>query len=391
MKVKFFSNDIGFFDLVVGMLLIVVFYFMSFVVSTDIPLHAQFIKDYAYGNKPFQVNFLYYLTVYTFAFFAKTTSALLVVSVYVLAAATFAKYLLAKKIILSRIVNSTIITRVVSIACLFLLLCFSLPTILYYSHNFYYLLSYPSNVWHNSTTIFVMPFALLLYWLSVQQFTDHKNSRLPYITILVILNVLIKPSFLFVYLIIFPFLLLKRYKLGKYFWLNILPLAIAALLIAIEYYYIFVLNESGSSGKVVISYFHFINTWAANGDMLYICAILLSTLVSSFLFPMVVLVKNQSLLKEYNVQFAVWGVFLALIIANIFAETGARASDGNFLWQSFICTFILFFICLFHLVRMWSADSRGWKAYLFEITAFTLHVLAGLFYFVKIWSTLSYF
>src|SRR5690606_16130985 len=132
--------------------------------------------------------------------------------------------------------------------------------------------------------------------------------------------------------------------------------AIAAALILIEYYYIFVLNESGNSGSVTISFFHFINTWAAHGDGLYIAAIILSTIVSSFLFPIVFLIKNRHLTKEYSVQFAVWGTLLAVIIANVFAETGERTSDGNFLWQSFMCSFLLFFICLLHLIKMRSVN-----------------------------------
>src|SRR5690606_13442379 len=126
MRAKFFSKDIGISDLIVGCLLIIGFYFMSFVIPSDIPLHMQFIKDYAYGNKPFQVNFLYYLVVYMLAFFAKTTSALLVVSVYVLSAATFAKYLLVKKIIVEGIPEYKSNFQMASVASMMLLICFSL-------------------------------------------------------------------------------------------------------------------------------------------------------------------------------------------------------------------------------------------------------------------------
>ena len=95
---KFFDKTIGLFEITLIALLILIYYYFTFVISTDITLHAQFIKDYAYGNKPFQVNFLYYFTVYLLSFFSSKSSALLVVSVYVLVAMTFLKYFIVKKI-----------------------------------------------------------------------------------------------------------------------------------------------------------------------------------------------------------------------------------------------------------------------------------------------------
>ena len=89
---KFFSKNFGIFDVIVIIFLISIFNHLTYVVTTDIPLHAQFIKSYTDGNMPFQVNFLYYYTVYAISFHSNNLSILLFVSIYVLAFITFYKY-----------------------------------------------------------------------------------------------------------------------------------------------------------------------------------------------------------------------------------------------------------------------------------------------------------
>ena len=74
---KFFSKNFGIFDLIVIIFLISIFNHLTYVVTTDIPLHAQFIKSYTDGNMPFQVNFLYYYTVYAISFHSNNLSILL--------------------------------------------------------------------------------------------------------------------------------------------------------------------------------------------------------------------------------------------------------------------------------------------------------------------------
>ncbi len=383
---KIFNKNIGIFELLLFLVLVVIFYFGTFVINTDIQLHAQFIKDYAYGNKAFPVNFLYYLTVYTASFFASKTSALLVVSVYILAIATFAKYYIVKSIFYKEVLLNTINgERTASILATLLLFSFSLPSLMV-KNDFYYLLSSPPNVWHNSTTIFAMPFVVLLFWLSWKQLQIFSGQRMVWIGILIVLNVLIKPSFLFVYLIIYPILLLKKFKFSKLFWINIIPLIIASLLIITEYYLIYLGNESTDKNSVEINFFFFIKTWAAGENVLLV---LFLAILSSLLFPIVVLLKNRSLLKSDMVQFAVACCVLSLIIANTFSESGTRVNDGNFLWQSIMSSFLLFFVCIFQVAKL--ASSKGWKSVYLEVSVLGLHVAAGILYFSKIILTDSYF
>ncbi len=373
-------------------LLVIIFYYFSFIIPTDIPLHAQFIKDYAYGNKPFQVNFLYYITVYALSFFSSKTSALLVISVYVLSAITFFKYNIVKKIINSEMANTTLNTNNISSLTAFLLLfCFSLPSILILQ-NYYYLLHFPANVWHNSTTIFAMPFVILLFWTSLQQLTEFKQKRLFWISVLIVLNILIKPSFVFVYILAYPLLLLKKHKLSKLFWINLTPILISFVLILIEYYFIFESKpEQTTNATIVIDFFHYLKVWGQAQSVLDILKIISSTLLSGFLFPILLLTKNKQLLKLDMIQFALISVTVGVLISYTFCETGDRAFDGNFLWQNYMSTFLLFMVCAIQLLKLVSKNPNGFKAYRIETIAFLLHFMATIVYFSKIISTQSYF
>ena len=198
---KFYSKSIGYFEILLFVIFIVIYYYLTFKIDTDIPHHAEFIKEYADGEKEFQVNFLYYLIGYLLSFFSSNIVVLFSVSVLVLSIATFLKYFIVKKILISELSEYyKNIDLVSTIASFILIISFSLPSIMIIMRKLYSM-SFPPNVWHNSTTIAVMPFVILLFWLSVKQLEIFNNKRLIYIGLLIMICALIKPSFLFVYLI----------------------------------------------------------------------------------------------------------------------------------------------------------------------------------------------
>ncbi len=68
-----------------------------------------------------------------------------------------------------------------------------------------------SNVWHNSTIIFLFPFALILFWEEYKIIYKKgycNKGKILLVFILVVLNALIKPSFLFVFIPASLFLIL---------------------------------------------------------------------------------------------------------------------------------------------------------------------------------------
>ncbi len=385
---KFFSKHFGVFELVLIFLLIPIFYYLTNLVQTDIEVHARLIKEYALGNQTFQINFLYYFTVYFLSFFTAKTSALLLVSVYVLSTITFLKYYLVKRIIISEIDTPKFkIEKIASIFSFLLLFSFSLPSILI-NYNLYYILSFTPNVWHNSTTIFVMPFSILLFWLSAKQITEYKKSRLYWITILIMLNIFIKPSFIFVYIAIYPMIMFKKHFISRMFWINMIPILLSIILISTEYYLIYKSDIGDTDdSSIIICFFKYYYIFGKANGIFDIFLIIFTTIVSSFLFPIIVLVKNKSLLREEIVQFALSLVVFSIIIGVTFCETGARSMDGNFLWQNYITSFILFFVCVIQLLKIIKLNNFEFKAYKLEIISLLLHFIACIIYFIKIINT----
>lgn len=388
---KVFNKSFSVFDFTVLLTVIYVFYNMTFNIHTDIELHAQFIKDYAFGAKPFQVNFLYYLTVYALSFFQPKTSALLIISVYVLSFATFFKYFIVKRIIIAEI-QSKNIAILASLTSFLLLFAFSLPSF-FLNTDYNYLLRYTPNVWHNSTTIFVMPFVILLFWLSVKQLNEFKKERLFWITILLILNVVIKPSFLFVYVVIFPIFLLVKFKFKKVFWINLIPIFITSLLIVLEYLLIYNSNTEGdsSNSEIKINLFNYFYIWGGATNKTEVMLIFVSSLFSSFLFPLIVLVKNRLFLRQTMTKFVLSLMFLSILISIVFVETGKRSFDGNFMWQNYMVSYLLFFVCAFQVLKHKYENNLKIKNIAIELVALSIHFAGLIFYFIKIYQTETYF
>lgn len=389
---KFYSKSIGYFEVFLFIVLIVIYYYLTFKIDTDIPHHAEFIKEYIDGKKGFQVNFLYYLLVYSLSFFSSNIVVLFSVSVIVLSIATFFKYFIVKKILISELFghykNLEIVTTITSFV---LIISFSLPSIMIIMRKLY-TMSLPPNVWHNSTTIAVMPFVVLLFWLSDRQLYEFDIKRLIYIGLLVIVSALIKPSFLFVYLIVYPAFLFRKFLFSKLFWINLIPLLVAVVIIFVEYYLIYLSKVVSDNDKnsISIDLFYLANIKFANGNVFKIIVLLLSTIISSLLFPLVVLFRNKTLIKIQGIQFAVFSIVVAFIIGNLFIETGDRAFHGNLFWQNIMCSFLLFFICTLHLLKLIALDEFKYEKYRIEIAALALHFVFGILYLAKIFITTSY-
>lgn len=387
---KFFSKTFGVFEIIEISLLILIYYYFTFIIDSDIPDHIKSLTSFIEGSEPIRANFLYYFVVYFFSFFSSNSTVLCWVSVFVLAFATFFKYVLVKKIIVSELSafysNTILLSSLLSFSLLF---SFSLPSILLFK-GLLSTYSLTHNVWHNSTAIFVMPFVIVLFWTSLKQLQEFQVKRLLYITVLMVITVLIKPSFIFVYVVAYPIFLLNKYKLTKIFWVNLIPIILAFLIIIVEYYFIYVESRADNKSSIGIDLFHIINSRYAHGNWFYILAVFISTIVSGFLFPIVLLFRNSELCKEEMIQFAILCSVIGIIISSTLYETGVRSLHGNLGWQNVMCSFLLFLVCIVQLLKLIAVNPLGWRAYRIEISIFAVHFLSGILYFLKVLVTASY-
>lgn len=354
-------------------------------IDTDIQSHANIVVRALTRQILPPANFLYYLTVYILSFFTPDLKRLEFVSGIVLSLAVVAKYCITYcfffymlgEVGITQTNKSKLITAILSF---FLVFAFSYPTrsILW---GQYYLGQTPPNVWHNSTVIFLMPFALLLFWLSYRQLYLPTKQRMVLISCLIVLNILIKPSFFFVLLLAYPIMLLKFFGLKRQMLLNIIPLVIGLALLFIEYYILFVLDNSRSSG---ISFKPFLvwNSYSPN---------IIVSVLASISFPLLyILLYWGDAKKDSLLHYAALLFLFGIAIFSFLAENGDQEYSGNFSWQGIVANYILFMVVLSRLIpNLMQYNKSMWKQKVL-LAFFGLNVLSGIIYLVRLFVFRTY-
>ncbi|MDD4575974.1 MAG: hypothetical protein PHI36_06060 [Bacteroidales bacterium] len=324
-----------------------VFLFLLFFNSSmsDIPTHMRFAKDLFNSSNP-TGHFLYFLLVKVFGFFSTNENVLILSSVSILSISVWLKYYVSSSICKDAFIQSKYFTKEKN-GIIFLMmigLLFFLPIITYPSTN--RLLSvFSFNVWHNSTTIFLMPFALALFYLSYKFFMGYRyRNDIAVLMLLVAVNIFSKPSYFFVFAIVFPFFSLIKFKLNKVFWISIIPVFFGFILLLFQYLLIYKINNSNDS-SVAISFFYSFNS----GEKVIFY---LTNVLKSYFFPIVFLLLNIRILfkKELYVYSLLSFVAAILIYFNI-TELGPRAGHGNFAWQIVVCGYIWFLVSIYYFLE----------------------------------------
>jgi hypothetical protein len=208
---------------------------------------------------------------------------------------------------------------------------FSLPT------DSMYIGQLPPNVFHNSTVVFLMPFALALFWFSAQFLRRGDNRSIVGVALSGALNVAAKPSFVFPLLVIFPLAALRRFRFGSALWKAAGACALIALCLFIQYLYVYksgaterIYDAAGFGGggqaKVKIDFLHVWSYFSSNIPL---------SLLASLLFPIVAFAAYRRELWDYDlVRYAAALMAVSVLIFATFKETGVREFQGNFAWSA---------------------------------------------------------
>jgi len=400
MKVNNFTRLFKSEYFVAGILCFIFFccYFILFFLrhtSSDFQSHIQIAYSFAVNDDKMFPNFLYFLLVALFAGFSKHIYLYYGAAIFLLSWAMAAKFLLTDFYLKKYCdLNNTFTKKVYRLLAISMLFVFALPGLDFFTNNIFYLGQLPANVWHNSTVIFLMPFSILLFFKSFNLlFTREPVSKKEQfqIFLLVVVNAIIKPSFLFTIIptvgLFFSWVYFfpkdKKMKFSLLF-----PYLLGVIFIGVEYYLIFTKTHVSSitatqKSGVIIAPFVVWKNYSSN--------LAISFLTSCF-FPIVYIVVSRGvILKNKLVQFAIVNYVLAMAIWVFLAESGPRKFDANFCWQMIVATYLLFLV----LVTQWVNDfnlSRMSKAKLYFVgTAFSFHFIWGIVYFGKILITRQYY
>jgi len=365
--------------------------------ATDIPDHIQSIVRVNSGEAYYSPHFLFFFIVNFFSFFSSNISLMLFVTAVLLSLASVGKYLISKEIIseLHLGLEHQYKVNVVKIISFALLFCFAIPDF----YNFFflekmYLGRTPSVVWHNSTIIAVFPFSVLLFWkqykLLENEFTSWFNKDIWIVILLIILNILIKPSFVFVFIPVTAVLVLKDFKVQDYkkYVIRLLPLVIGGVLILAQYisiyYYQIGSFQAEKSSLTIASPFellrHFVPGWYVPIAFLF-----------SFAFPIATIVCYKEILKFKPFKYAFYLTVAGILLSALVVETGPRRFHGNLAWQNVICAYLLMLTTVTYLIPKLWIKNRFSKKNILLWSLFIVHFLSGVLYLIKIYFTKSYY
>ncbi len=232
-----------------------------------------------------------------------------------------------------------------------------------------YLGQFTANVWHNPTTIMLMPFSLAVLYFFLKRKTLGMKASL-YGGILLGLSALLKPNFA---IIILPFLfLLFVFKKLLFRELIIFSLFSGIILTG----QIFFLNDDVDSGITFLPMY----VWRG-----YTPNPMGSILVSfAFPFVMTLLLFRKELKDPHLVLFAWILVFIALGQFILLAEEGERILHGNFYWGIIPSLYFLFLVLMVELIII-TKNSRNIHRIKCAICYFLLilHLFSGILYFIR--------
>ena len=372
------------------------FAFLILYVRTDISAHLKHVENINAGEAAYPSNFAFYLVINILSGFSSIRYIECLNAIALLSFASVAKYLISKKIILNLNSDSLSVRTQsgVTIIALALFFCFAIPdpfSILVLKQ--YYLGRFVPMVWHNSTTIALFPFAILLFWEQLKVLnSSHKTSRnaLIILNALVFMNAIIKPSFIIVYVPITVLFLIKKFKfrISKELILNLTPIITASAMLLIQTFFIYEMQlgsmQKEQSSVAISAPFQVITAWI---PIWYVPV----SIIMSFLLPIfTIAIYRKEVLRYQPFLYSLSLTVAGILVSAFIQETGPRATNGNFTWQNVICAHLIFLATISFLTPKLIDKSSWTRKELVVLTLFGLHTLSGIVYLIWIALTRSY-
>lgn len=257
----------------------------------------------------------------------------------------------------------------------------------------YYLGQGIANTWHNPTLIAVkgiavLSFTLILHLISDKEHIEKKSRYFAVITVILLISVFAKPSFLQGFipglgLFILLRLVLERKNFDwKFYSLLVISFVPAVLMMLFQVFAAFYYENSiGTGSGLGIEFGRVLGNWTNN---LFLSFLLL------FAFPLFVLITSwKEVIKKKPVQLAICYETATWLEAAFLYEKGRREHHGNFLWANETAILIVWLVLTFYFLNNFYAlneqSSRKQKVFVIIGTIlFTTHLLFGIFYWYNI-------
>jgi len=357
-----------------------IFLRIGFRASTDIDLQAAYLAD-CIENRFFPAAFLYYLVVALITAFSTEVSVILVGSALLLAAAVAARFLVSLRVATDWIgpqaAENPLAPCLLLAAAAALVWIFSFPL----PGEYWYASGFPPAIWHNGTSIALLPFAVLLFHYSSRFLESPKAAYLLPIAILVALNLLIKPSLFLCFAPVFPLYALLRHGAGRAFLLACVPALLGCAIMGAQYLVIYHSAEynriaEAGGATLALGWFHPWKLWASNIPLV---------IVNATLLPLLFLAGYPRLVRsDIRVGYALALLAMAVLIYAFVHETGDRELHGNFGWQTTICNYLLHLSVTVAFLKIKLRERRLRKYDYLLIALFCLQTVFGMAYVARL-------
>ena len=319
-----------------------VFYFITYCCESDLEAHANMAVKKMQSGQMFSGNFLLYFLMNLFSGFSFELEKVIMANCVLLSIAVIMKYQIVFDYLHQK--YSFITASISSFSLLFVyIIPLVLPAeyLLGYKSVGLYLHYFVPNVWHNSTIIFSMPFAIWTYILAIQllkkqtsgvdNFSFEKCLKM---SVVLLISVMIKPSFFFAFII--PYTLVGFYKYRKNmrkFASILLPVILGFVGIAYQFLTIYD-GHDGSHVIFTLNNLISIEYWKLH----------LPFYISSLILPVTYFVLNfKKCLNDMEFCLVYSMLVISIFIGLLFEETGPRAGHGNFGWQIIVSMWFVYF------------------------------------------------
>lgn len=339
---------------------------------SDFPPHIGFINEVIAGKMYLPHPLFHYLTYYVSIIFGIDIK---------LAAILIAASLVT---VLSIIVYKILLLNLSNKNTYFILF---LVFVITFSGNFYlpglnltkfhYLGNGSISVWHNITLLLVKPLALTSFYLLFYYLDTKKIGMLLISLLMAILSIYAKPSFILIFLptvfALLLFMYMQKLTINCILFYSISLLVSSGVILSNMY-----LNYTGTGASIVLAPFTVWNLYSNN--------ITLSILISNlFVLSFMVLGFKHVSLKSW---FSILMLVISILIFALFAESGPHLNHGNLGWSYLIAQPIAYLFVIIDFVNNYSTITPFKKNVL--NTTLSLHLIGGVYYFIKIFMGLFY-
>jgi len=237
------------------------------------------------------------------------------------------------------------------------------------------------NTFHNPTTLFLKPFAILQLYFSAEALQG-KKSGWKAILLAVLASsgsALAKPNYLICLLPALGILaLLQIWKKKSLDWKMLLVGIVLPSTAFLIWQFFF---AYGGGADIIFSPFGVMSRYSSYLPIKFFLSIA---------FPLVVTtVYWKDSIKDIRILLGWTGFGMGAIFTYFFAESGGRFGHGNFLWSGQIALFILFVCCVLFLSEKRLPEKNSLSRWLI-LSSGALHLIFGILYYFNVLFTLQY-